>query len=134
MDIQTAALGALGQQSTRRAQYSIDEVEAALCVWEWMLENHKQLDTLFDGYGSVGMRSTAMQAGVFVEKCYTYDATHCDGMFTGDDSFDWEFVPLICREINWSVFADNNQYGDGCYEPDVTAFMAVLVARKALDV
>lgn len=114
-------------------RYSPDEIESALCTWEWMLEHRlitRALDEVFDAYGSAGMRSTAVQVGCFIDKCFLYSEEH--GLGLADESFDWGFVPIICREIDWQKFANNNQYGDGAYAPDVTTFMATLVARRAL--
>ena len=120
--------------------YSESDVETALCVYEYIHECYRNEDAdelsklirlLFEAFGHGGMRSSCVQAARFVEKCYHF-AEH-NGLGHLTETFDWEFVPMICKRLNWETLCDNNQYGDGEWMPDAPAFMATIVAKEALS-
>jgi hypothetical protein len=122
----------------RQETFSFAEVETALCVWEWLLEQggrqqngndiNMMIAELFDAYGSGGMRSSAVQAGVIVDKAFAEYEKHLEF----GECFDWEFVPMVCRALDWDHLLQNNQYGDGCWTPDIPALVATLIAKRAL--
>jgi hypothetical protein len=124
-------------------QFTSNEVESALCVFEWLMgrampglpktgdEFDEEITKLFNDFGWSGMRSTAVQASVFVDQCWDWAEKHAD-FLTASSSYDWDFCPMICRRLDWPELAQNNQYGDGATLPDVQGFMAGVVAEHAM--
>ena len=90
--------------------YSVDEVDAALCVWEWLLarapdatrrtSTNLTIVELFGNHGPSSMRSVALTVAVAVEKCWEMNNQR---PFVEDryDTFDWDFVPRMCELIDW---------------------------------
>lgn len=108
------------------------KVEAALCAWEWMLENRDSgpLYDLFDSHGTSAMRACSIQAGWIAER--TYDLMKSKGIeFVG--SYDWEFVPDILAGLDWLALVNDNQYARDPYEPDNEQLLTAAMTRdKAL--
>jgi hypothetical protein len=80
---------------------TILEVEAALCVWEWVNEatihwQNKQQPwvDLRDGVGSVSLRHASMQIGQWCLAVYDICTAQDRDFFEGY-SYDWEVIPLI---------------------------------------
>ncbi len=130
---------------SRRNVYSDFETEASLCAYEWLLElstterathpKHETVAKLFSNYGYSAMRFIAMQAGCIVVELYRHCEVNGPEHLIGDDSsFDWEFVPLICKHLNWEALAENNQYGKGDWSPEPAEFLAIIIAKRALSV
>ena len=130
---------------SRREVYSAFEVESSLCVMEWICEqdasksdatHHKVIRELYENYGTAAMRFIAIQAGCIVVELYQYCET--DGnpfahLITDDFSFDWDFVPLMCKHLDWRELADNNQYGKGDWTVDPKEFLAIMTAKRAMS-
>lgn len=129
---------------TNERTYSEFEVDAALCVWEWLLDmnvaSHDAtpesptystfltIRPLFENYGYGGMRMSAKQAGLIVAAAFIEYEKHVPDY---DMSFDWDWVPMVCSYLNWEYLVDNNQYGDGKYTPDVEELVAIIIASQA---
>lgn len=107
--------------------YTPLQMEAALCAWEWMLENADGalLKELWEWVGSSAMRSCSTQAGDIAKR--TYEHMEAQGYeFVG--AYDWEFVPDVLAKLDWSRLVDDNQYARMPYDPDVGALFAAMVA------
>jgi hypothetical protein len=127
--------------TARNRLFRIEQVETALCVFEWLMDTNSNdntedevkqtIQSMFESYGWSAMRTAAIQAGLFVEDCWC----HCDKIkFMEEESFDWEFVPMVCRALDWERLLQNNHYGDAQWHPDVDGFIATLMARQVLKV
>jgi hypothetical protein len=73
--------------------YTADEVEAALCIWEYcMLRRNQEDDNVFDwlrgGEGTASARQQCIELARDCEKSYHIARSH-----GYDTLFDWEFVP-----------------------------------------
>lgn len=109
------------------------EIEAALCCWEWMNhdDQYKTYQSLWEDYGSGGMRMTAVQAGQIV--LTVYDLMEAQGYeFVG--AYDFEFVPFVLAELDWPTLVDDNQYKKGGYRPDPAPILAKFMADHARDI
>jgi len=131
--------------SNRRDVYSAFETEASLCVYEWLMEHNDETQSderskttvkLFSNYGYSAMRFIAMQAGCIIVELYNFcEVTGGYEHLVGDDSsFDWDFAPMVCNHLNWEALAENNQYGPGDWAPEPAEFLAIIIAKRALDV
>ena len=92
--------------------YTAAEMQAALCVWEAMLdkrmsskEPESPFMVMWDGSGAYEMRDRATEIAVWIESLFEDskwgDMTHpwralCDAL-----SFDWEIVPTLLDMIEW---------------------------------
>lgn len=78
--------------------YSLDEVEAALCVWEYMLEtkNPYWRDTI-NRLGVSSSRVIAIGLGAEIQQGYEL----YNGEERYDDPFDWEFIPRVMQLIKY---------------------------------
>ena len=95
--------------------YSAAEMQAALCVWEAMLDKRmssKEPESPFmrtwDNSGAHEMRDLATEIAVWIEALFEGsergDMSHpwnalCDAL-----SFDWEIVPAVIDMIEWDDF------------------------------
>lgn len=109
---------------TSTTTYTTGDVEAALCVWEWVLDrtlittedSHPALNEYRETYGTAQLRSDCVDIGVWVDKVYnlldedTKDR-HC---------FDWDVVPEIMEHVT---------FGAPLPEPET---IAPLVAKQLL--
>ena len=124
-----------------KKRITISEAESALCVYEWLLDTNKTDDDvinktirkLFDDYGWAAMRSIAIEVGLFAEQCWLYADKHMDHL-TSQGSFDWDFCPVVCHHIEWEQVAFSNQYSGTYKLPSPKEFLAVVVAKRALDI
>ena len=130
---------------SRREVYSAFETEASLCVFEWLSDQYNDkksrhrdvVEEMWTTYGSSAMRFIAMQAGCIVVSMFNEtagDASEFAHLFGDDDSFDWDFVPMICARLPWAELAMNNQYGNGEWVPETKEFLAIIVAQRAIGV
>lgn len=80
------------------------QCEAALCIWEAMLENvvrqSPQLKRAFETYGTVEMRHCAIRLAPLA--CKVWD------LMTEDEQqdlipYDWEFIPKFVRTVPLEV-------------------------------
>lgn len=112
--------------------YNYVEVETTCCVNEWLLncKDDNVVDRMFGYYGAFGMRACAMQAAIIVNAVLDAYEKHAEY----DEAFDWEFVPMVCRQLDWEKLCDNNQYGDGKWRPDIEQMAATLLAIKAMRI
>lgn len=79
-----------GQEAT---WWSEEEVEAAMCIWEFSLMNqHQGQDNVFDwlrgGEGAASARQQCIELAKDLERSYQIARD-----FGFDTCFDWEFVP-----------------------------------------
>jgi hypothetical protein len=103
------------------------EIEAALCVWEWMnLEaNVAKFDNLWGDYGTGGMRMSAVQAGLIVNTVYALmEARGLEFTY----AYDFDFVPAVLEQLDWPALVDNNQYGKGTLRPDPAPLLDKILA------
>ena len=76
--------------------------EAALCIWESMLESRKDvpaLDAVWKNWGTVEMRQTAIALADPAIEAWQALAAH-----EQEDCapFDWEFIPAFVRRVDWA--------------------------------
>lgn len=118
-----------------RKQYTHLEMEAALCVWEWIndvtLDDTPQMIeewvTLREGVGSVELRHQSIVLGKWCLKIYDL-LTKQDGSFFEAMAYDWEVIPMMMR------YASDPAGVPAIYKeslPDPNA-IAQLVAREVL--
>jgi hypothetical protein len=126
---------ALQVRASDATSYTPLQMEAALCAWEWALENTKHAvflnddETLFESVGTGAMRHCSIQAGQIALQ--VYDRMEAKGVeFIG--AYDWEFVPEVMVRLDWLKLCDDNQYHREPYYPDIDALLAaILTADKA---
>ena len=98
-----------GEPASQSAGYDFGDVEAALCVWEAILEAQlptcqgdlaDRLREQFDGLGTGEMRSHAIAIAMWAQKVWSAafgaDPETWDGI-----QFDWEFIPTVLRLVRW---------------------------------
>lgn len=109
----------------RSLTYTPLEVEAALCVWEWMIDRaDKELKDFFEGHGWGCMRLLATDLGRWCQQVYL----KAEETFEFDVCFDWELVPSMMQMIDFDV-AIESQYSTGPEVfPDVDESAAKLIA------
>ena len=108
------------------------QVEAALCAWEWMLDERQgKLSDQFEKLGSAAMRHCSQQAGDIALRVHEH--MRAQGYeFIG--SYDWEFVPAVLERLDWEALCADNQYNSGIYDPDIAEiFVVILTADKAIE-
>lgn len=108
-------------------EYTALHVEAALCIWEHMLDTRESdppLDTAWTNTGTATMRDTARSLGPWV--CDVYDLIPPD--VTDLHAYDWEVVPAIMRTGRWWP-AGGFSHPDADVAADLVA--AELEAEKA---
>lgn len=103
----------------KRESLTICEVEAALCMWEHILDNTEHYKPQMEGVGYTALRHCSMQAGLIAHEVYELLQTQGHEYCT---SYDWEFVPGIAQMIDWAKLVDDNQFGGEPYKPDLTSF------------
>ena len=104
------------------------QMEAALCAWEWMLENQSLGESnteLWEGLGASGMRSCSQQAGAIALQVYEHMEQQ-GYEFIG--AYDWEFIPEVLVRLDWRKLSDDNQYARAPYRPDIAALFAAIFA------
>lgn len=80
--------------------------EAALCIWEWMLENRDGIPAMnktWDKQGTVAMRHAAI--ALAPAACTIWD------MMTENERetcvpYDWEFIPAFVAQVDWAEWVD----------------------------
>jgi hypothetical protein len=90
-----------------RKQYTHLEVEAALCVWEWINDvtlddtpqNRKEWVELREGVGSVELRHQSIVLGKWCLKIYDI-LIECDEEFFHSMAYDWEVIPMMLGYAN----------------------------------
>ncbi|SPL65386.1 hypothetical protein [Ochrobactrum soli] len=103
------------------------QMEAALCAWEWMLENntHEIFNGMFDSHGYGAMRHCAMQAGDIANLVYKHMEVRG---YEFVDAYDWEFVPGVLLRLDWEKLFMDNQYNEEPYQPDIHAIFCAMVS------
>lgn len=107
------------------------QMEAALCAWEWMLENtkHEIFGSMFEDLGYSAMRMVAVQAGDIAAR--VHDHMEEQG-YEYTSAYDWKFVPDVLLRLDWKALTEDNQYSGAPYQPDIHAiFVAMVAADKA---
>lgn len=115
--------------------YSHLEVEAALCVWEYLNDvtlldpsrQDPQWVELREDVGSVALRHASIEIGKWALKVYDVCTRHDPSFFDGL-AYDWEVIPAIvacCRGLD-----GRPAIHEGCF-PSVEA-TAMHIARWAL--
>jgi hypothetical protein len=80
--------------------YSALEAEAALCIWEDMLDRRDTFyKEAFTPNGSVTMRHLSLELAPFVLRVYDRIADEVCGMW----SYDWEVIPAILNTITFAA-------------------------------
>lgn len=106
------------------------EIEAMLCVWEHLLENPEHYADFFENYGSSAMRHVAMEAGLIVERLYSFME---EQGYEFHASYDWDFVPEACGLLDWAKLAEHNQYNGPDYDPDLAQLSAQMLLKCPND-
>lgn len=81
--------------------YSTLQAEAAMCLWEAMLEGRdslRVLDEVWQDVGTVQMRHFAIELSPYV--CQVWDTLSEDER-ESCIPYDWEFVPALLKHIEW---------------------------------
>lgn len=110
--------------------------EAAMCVWEHMLEERPQgerrvddkwftrMDALWDHYGAVEMRHKAYRIALIALEVYDLGRAE-ETCAPGHDfweardliPYDWEFIPAVTRRADWSeLYAETTADIERIYE------------------
>lgn len=113
------------------ASFTYIQVEAALCAWEWMLDNtkHEIFGNMFEDLGYSAMRMVSVQAGNIAAQ--VHDHMQAQG-YEFTSAYDWEFVPDVLVRLDWNALTEDNQYSGAPYQPDIHAiFVAMVAADKA---
>jgi hypothetical protein len=98
------------------------QMEAALCAWEYMLEQRDSaaLAPLFEGHGTAGMRMVAIGAGEAAMA--VYDHMEALGLeFT--EAYDYTFVPSVLERLNWTKLVNHRLYAGEPYTPELTSIL-----------
>ncbi|MDQ0422316.1 hypothetical protein J2045_003364 [Peteryoungia aggregata LMG 23059] len=109
------------------------QVEGALCVFEHIIESRDEepYKELLEGFGWSAMRMVAVQAGDICDRAFK----HMESLgyeFTG--AYDWEFVPDVCRHLDWNALFNDNQYNNGRYDPNIDELVNVLITAEMATV
>jgi hypothetical protein len=94
--------------------YTALHMEAALCIWEEMLDERERkgpaenerpwkvaMRKMWHDYGTVSMRHEAIRLGPIA--CEVYDIIGCDRLEELDlIPYDWEFIPAFVARVDWS--------------------------------
>ncbi|XHE14388.1 hypothetical protein PCC82_06540 [Agrobacterium deltaense] len=93
------------KEMEKRGNFSFLEMEAALCVWEWMLDvGAKNVERWREAIGTAEARQTCFAIGRYCLEIYDL-GKKMDGPNAWDGlSFDWDVIPAICETI---LFADD---------------------------
>lgn len=120
------------EKDVQRLSYTRIEVEAALCAWEHMIERRdaEPYASHFEGLGSAGMRSCAIQAGRIAEAVYLQ--MQSDG-YELAVSFDFDMVPAVLDQLDWKALTDDNQFNGAPYRPDIEALFDALCEANPDD-
>lgn len=104
-------------------------LEAALCAWEHILDNHKTAlwKEWLEKIGYSAMRHCSMQAGEIA--LAVFELMESKG-FEHHDAYDWEFVPDVLHLLDWDKLVEHNQYGGPAYEPDLETILATMMANR----
>lgn len=128
------------------------QVEAALCVWEWMTDRHRMADAstgpvkdlldLWYGVGAGQMRNLAARVAPAVETLYQELCAEIgeDDLRDVYCAYDWDFVPAVCERMDWA-----GQMTSACYtaggllalpetlKPDLVKEFGELKAKQDAD-
>lgn len=111
--------------------YSDLQMEAALCCWEWMLEERSkspEVDAFqreWEAVGSAGMRQCAAVAGAIALK--VHDAMTSMG-YEHIGAYDWEFIPAVMERLDWVRLVGWVQHNRPPYTPDADNLFGVIYA------
>lgn len=76
----------------------VANVEAALCVWESVLEHEDR--ELMITEGVVAARTRAIEVGIFCEDVYQMVREEQGEDFLDGEAFDWDIVPFLVDMLN----------------------------------
>jgi hypothetical protein len=117
--------------------YSLMEAEAALCVWEYLLEQRHfvspekvtpvGLGCLWDTEGTCAVRLLALDLGVAIERAYVNFQTAHPDLGDGLGPFDWEVVPAIVAQC---TVVDSNLFPPS--EPEIFEILTGLAQQQDL--
>lgn len=90
--------------SGRAVQFTRDHMEAAMSMWEWVIENEGKPESPWyaagDDIGMGQLRSNVLDAAIACETDYQ-EAVAVEGY---DDCFDWAFVPAwMDKHADWII-------------------------------
>ena len=111
------------------------EMEAALCVWEELLERqgkpgNEDITQLFEGVGSSAVRASAHVIGAVVLAVHNR-MTDEGYEFVG--AYDWEFVPAVLQQLPIPEMVLAYQYGQKLPATDIGAIWAAVRAELESD-
>lgn len=91
---------------TAAPQWSHLAMEAALCVWESLLERHArfptqnpELSAFWDAHGTVHVRSLCPPIGAWAAHAYEFLEPDSLDM----SPYDWEIVPAFVELVEWDT-------------------------------
>ncbi len=105
------------------------QMEAALCAWEYMLEQRDSaaLAPFFEGHGTAGMRLVAIGAGEAA--LAVYDHMEALGLeFT--EAYDYTFVPGVLDRLDWTKLVNHRLYAGEPYSPELATILDQIRAEN----
>lgn len=80
------------------------EVEAALCVWEWMIgDGADRVEEWRDAVGTVELRHASYSIGRYCLKIYDLGKQIAGEEAWGGVPYDWEVIPAICNCLHYGA-------------------------------
>lgn len=115
-----------------KSSFTLIEVDAALCVWEYLCDDTVPLSLapFFDGLelGTPAMRQCAIQAGLIADAVFKHMKSEGYGFQSG---FDCTFVPAVLNLLDWPALVEDNQFNGPPYRPDpASLFDAIFKAKQ----
>lgn len=95
--------------------YTAGQVEAAMCVWEYFLNNSETYADWFDGLGTGQMRLSSQAIGIWVDKVFQ---AYEQNLGEFDRLFDWEFVPAAVELLDLDEVFELTAYAQPHEWPD----------------
>ncbi|UYZ08579.1 hypothetical protein CFBP5507_06140 [Agrobacterium salinitolerans] len=95
-------------RANERGSFTFLEMEAALCVWEWMLDaGAKTVERWRDTIGTKEARHSSYSIGRYCLKIFDLGKEIGGPLAWDGGAYDWEVIPAICETI---LFAENGEY------------------------
>ena len=113
------------QKLPQKKPYSFDQIDAAMCSWEAMLllrEEIPALDEQWKWLGSTIMRHKAIEVGDIVLQLWDMMDDIDRNCF---DPFDFEFVPAVVRQIDWS-----QTYGTEVFDNSLKVALEMMLKNR----
>ena len=110
-------------------KFSDLQMEAALCAWEYMLEQRDSaaLAPFFKGHGTAGMRLAAIGAGEAALAVYAHmEALGLEFI----DAYDYTFVPGVLDRLDWNKLIQHHLYAGEPYLPELATILDQIRAEN----